>query len=51
MTQQEKIILIGGAGALVTKFYFQKSWMLAGIIGLASISVYSIVTAQNNATS
>lgn len=48
MTKQEEIALIGVATAAVTKFYFQKSWMLSLVFGLAAISTYSILTAQNS---
>lgn len=45
MTKQEQIVLLGlGAGA-VAKFYYGKSWLIAGTIGLAAISAYAILSA------
>lgn len=45
MTKQEQIVLLGLGAAAVTKFYYGKSWFVAGTIGLAAISAYAILSA------
>lgn len=46
MTPQIRLALLGGTASLVTKFYFQKSWATALTVGLATISVFALLTAK-----
>jgi hypothetical protein len=48
MTPQEKVLLLGAGAGAVAKFYFGKSWIMAGVIGLAAISAYALLTASVN---
>lgn len=47
MTAQEKIILIGVAGFAVSKLYFHKPLMFSVLVGLSTITAWTVITATN----
>jgi len=48
LTPQSKLVVYGGVAALVAKFYFHKPVIYAAMVGLATISAVSILTAHND---
>lgn len=50
MTPQLRLVAVGGAATLVSKFYFGKDWQTALLFGFAALSVISILTIEKENT-
>lgn len=47
MTPQIRLVGLGSAAALTSKFYFGKSWQMSAVIGLAAIVAWTILTVDD----